>query len=46
VNIPAPRRGYLYNGKPISEPGEFAVMVGGSSRAEDLLVARFTQLSR
>jgi beta-glucosidase len=30
--------------KPITEPGEFQVMVGGSSRKEDLLEARFTLL--
>jgi beta-glucosidase len=30
--------------KPISEPGEFEVMVGSSSRDEDLLKARFTLL--
>jgi beta-glucosidase len=29
---------------PISEPGEFEVMVGSSSRSEDLLKARFTLL--
>jgi beta-glucosidase len=30
--------------KPITEPGEFQVMVGGSSRKQDLLEARFTLL--
>jgi beta-glucosidase len=30
------------DGKPVTEPGEFEVMVGSSSRNEDLLKARFT----
>jgi beta-glucosidase len=30
------------DGKPMTEPGEFEVMVGSSSRDEDLLRARFT----
>jgi beta-glucosidase len=30
------------DGKPVTEPGEFEVMVGSSSRDEDLLRARFT----
>lgn len=33
------------DGKPMSEPGEFEVMVGSSSRDEDLLKARFTLLA-
>ena len=32
------------DGKPVVEPGEFEVLVGGSSRNEDLLKARFTLL--
>ena len=31
--------------RPITEPGEFEVMVGSSSRNEDLLKARFTLLA-
>ena len=30
------------DGRPVTEPGEFEVMVGSSSRDEDLLRARFT----
>jgi beta-glucosidase len=30
------------DGRPVTEPGEFEVMVGSSSRNEDLLKARFT----
>ena len=30
------------DGKPVLEAGEFEVMVGGSSRDQDLLRARFT----
>lgn len=30
------------DGKPVTEPGDFEVMVGSSSRNEDLLKARFT----
>ena len=30
------------DGKPVTEPGEFEVMLGSSSRDEDLLRARFT----
>ncbi len=30
------------DGKPVTEPGEFEVMAGGSSRDQDLLRARFT----
>ena len=30
------------DGRPVTEPGEFEVMVGSSSRDEDLLKARFT----
>jgi beta-glucosidase len=32
------------DGKPVTEPGEFEVMAGGSSRDQDLLRARFTLL--
>jgi beta-glucosidase len=32
------------DGRPVIEPGEFEVMVGSSSRDEDLLRARFTLL--
>jgi beta-glucosidase len=32
------------DGKPLTEPGEFEVLVGSSSRNEDLLKARFTLL--
>ena len=32
------------DGRPVTEPGEFEVMVGSSSRDEDLLRARFTLL--
>lgn len=33
------------DGRPVTEPGEFEVMVGSSSRNEDLLKARFTLLA-